>query len=458
MRKIIWLMAVGCALQANARSLADDIEQLVKKTIPNASTGMLFQRCDSSDVIYQKNINKLYAPASVTKLFTTTAGLKQLGSNYHYETNLYKKGNDYYLKFTGDPTLTDDDVKEIVSTIDTSKPVRLHIDNTRFSGSDYPEGLSYEDLGWYYAAPIQSVIINENAIRYRLNTKRAASRKPLIQPVNKQEKNYLTIQNKVTIVGSKHKHICGLHLRPHDNNMIEVYGCLQKQRYPYIETFAIPNPALLAKTIIGGEAKKKHLNIEKPIDQQKTPADAMLVTRHQSETLLDIVTTLMQKSNNTYANSLIKTIAFEDAGAGNFEQGTRSVQTILHDYADLDSKSYHLSDGAGNRFNLITPAVTVSLLQQIHGDKPMMANVSKTLPRAGESGSLKYRLRSTSLKGKVLAKTGSMHDTVSLAGYLYPKDKQCVAFAMLSNNVDISVRDVKRMEDKILLMVAKSLQ
>ena len=58
------------------------------------------------------------------------------------------------------------------------------------------------------------------------------------------------------------------------------------------------------------------------------------------------------------------------------------------------------------------------------------------LPVAGIDGSLQTRMRGTSAEGNVRAKTGTMSNVRSLAGYVRTRDGERVAFAILVNNFE----------------------
>src|SRR5262249_12853238 len=46
----------------------------------------------SGQTVYQRNADELFAPASVTKLFSTSAALIELGPNYRFQTPMVRRG------------------------------------------------------------------------------------------------------------------------------------------------------------------------------------------------------------------------------------------------------------------------------------------------------------------------------------------------------------------------------
>ena len=59
---------------------------------PEAWWGVMVINLSSRTEVYTRNADRLFMPASVTKLFTTAAALDQLGPDFRYETRLYVAG------------------------------------------------------------------------------------------------------------------------------------------------------------------------------------------------------------------------------------------------------------------------------------------------------------------------------------------------------------------------------
>ena len=60
----------------------------------------------------------------------------------------------------------------------------------------------------------------------------------------------------------------------------------------------------------------------------------------------------------------------------------------------------------------------------------------QALPIAGIDGTLKQRFKSTPAEGNAKAKTGSMANIQSLAGYVTSRDAEPLAFVILANNFE----------------------
>jgi len=95
-----------------------------------------------------------------------------------------------------------------------------------------------------------------------------------------------------------------------------------------------------------------------------------------------------------------------------------------------------LVDGSGlSRRDVIAPDVLLAVLQKMFdatGTSPWMT----ALPIAGVDGSLENRMKGTPAERNVLAKTGTMSNIRSLAGYVTTRDGEHLAFVVMVNNFE----------------------
>ena len=95
--------------------LATQIEAFVDQgTYKNGQWGLLVADLKSGDVLYERSPDKLFAPASVTKIYSVAAAMDALGADFRFETPIYARGEvnadgvldgDLILVASGDPTL-----------------------------------------------------------------------------------------------------------------------------------------------------------------------------------------------------------------------------------------------------------------------------------------------------------------------------------------------------------------
>lgn len=76
------------------KTLQKDLDEiLTSRTVRSAQVGVYAVSLREEDgIIYAKNQEKSFIPASCMKLFTTAAALDTLGCNFTFKTNIYQKG------------------------------------------------------------------------------------------------------------------------------------------------------------------------------------------------------------------------------------------------------------------------------------------------------------------------------------------------------------------------------
>jgi D-alanyl-D-alanine carboxypeptidase/D-alanyl-D-alanine-endopeptidase (penicillin-binding protein 4) len=92
-------------------------------------------------------------------------------------------------------------------------------------------------------------------------------------------------------------------------------------------------------------------------------------------------------------------------------------------------------------------------LLQYASEQPWGTGFRDTLPVAGVDGSLADRLKGTVAQGRVYGKTGSLGGVKTLAGYATTNRGQQIAFAILTNNFNVSAKKVTDAIDDIIVNI-----
>ncbi|WP_242601942.1 D-alanyl-D-alanine carboxypeptidase/D-alanyl-D-alanine endopeptidase [Legionella yabuuchiae] len=439
-------------------SLKEDLDSLISIELPQASVGVVVKDIETGRSIYEQNPNKLLSPASGMKLFTAAASLYRFGPEYHYKTSLLKDDRNIYLRFTGDPSLSKEDLIRLIQALKEhsiqSIKGNIVVDDSRFKPPYYAAGINYDDLGWYYVAPSSAVILNENKETFDFISPKKIGEQVTIKTKNSNPPVKL-INNLISVSHAEERNHCNFNIDIKPDNTLRLYGCLPQYKEPRRLALAIPEPVLYAKAIIEQALNANGIKLEGRIITGKTPDSATLLANHQSPELIKLVGHMLKESDNVYADSLTKLLGYSLTREGTYKQGAYAIKQIIAKHTSLDTKKMDISDGQGTRYNLITPAQMVVLLTDLYNDKSIWPYLSEALPRMGQSGSLQARMKATDLENKVLAKTGTMHDMSSLSGYLITPSGKHLAFSIIINNVHLSIGKAKQLEEKMLLTLLK---
>jgi serine-type D-Ala-D-Ala carboxypeptidase/endopeptidase (penicillin-binding protein 4) len=165
------------------------------------------------------------------------------------------------------------------------------------------------------------------------------------------------------------------------------------------------------------------------------PSNSTVVASHRSEPLSALLAVMGKKSNNTYAEMLLKEIGSVNGG-GSTESGAAAVVAYLQKNGIAVPGRF--ADGSGlsslNRTNAVSE---VGLLAKIEGGKDRAA-FRATLSVACVDGTMKSRLCGTAGQGVVVAKTGSINGVAALSGYAVTASGRKVVFAFLMNGLKSS--------------------
>lgn len=155
------------------------------------------------------------------------------------------------------------------------------------------------------------------------------------------------------------------------------------------------------------------------------------------------VNTINTYSHNSSADFLLRKIG-----------GQQSVRNRLSGDLGIDPSQYLQKDGSGlSRYNLASPATLVNTLRGM-SRTPHWSTFFYSLPSAGESGTLKNRLKP--LAGRVRAKTGTLRGVRALSGYLQHPDYGPLAFSILANQSSRSGSVLVKTIDEIVVNMARS--
>jgi D-alanyl-D-alanine carboxypeptidase/D-alanyl-D-alanine-endopeptidase (penicillin-binding protein 4) len=112
-------------------------------------------------------------------------------------------------------------------------------------------------------------------------------------------------------------------------------------------------------------------------------------------------------------------------------------------------------DGSGlSRRDAVAPGTLVTVLERMFdpaGATPWM----KGLPIAARDGTLDNRFKGTAAEANLTAKTGTMSNIRSLAGYVRTRDGEPLAFAIMVNNFEGTGAQAQAAIDAIAVRLAE---
>lgn len=187
-------------------------------------------------------------------------------------------------------------------------------------------------------------------------------------------------------------------------------------------------------------------------DWDAISGNMLVLSSIESPPVGEIVKQMMQESDNTTAELLLKEIGFAESNAGTTAVGARALVTLLAD-TGLERLEIAPLDGSGlDEGNKLSCDFVVDILRRVQPETPF----GQSFPTAGETGTLTDRFVGTLAEGRVHAKTGSLNDVTALAGWVEADDGHILQFAYIVNLVggrtvtDALVRQQDRLVEAIV--------
>lgn len=464
--------------------------------------GIEIRSLETGKVLYELNPNKLFTPASNTKLFTTAAALALIGPEYRFRTTVETSGSlDKYGRLTGDlvlvgrgdPNLSGRELPYNIRTQRDADPARvlerladelvqkgvkyidgdIVADDSYFAFERYGEGWSQDDLVWPDGAPVSALTINDNVIFVNILPGARAGDKAFVSVTPFAD--YYTIDNRImtTPAGSGRKIYIN---REPGSTTLTLWGTMPMDDGGVNEGLAIEDPAEFAATLfrhllevrgiaVYGKQRTRHTELaslstftsvvvasSRGGDEHAltSPTGPLLLGEYQSPPLSEDIEVINKVSQNLHAEILLRLLGREKGTGGTVQAGLEVLRGFLNN-AGISSDEYAFYDGSGlSRENLVTPHAIVELLQYA-SQQPWAKEFHDSLPVAGVDGSLADRFKELAPAAHVFGKTGSLGGVKTLSGYATSAQGHQLAFSILSNNQSLSGKRVNDVIDAILV-------
>ncbi len=501
-RKVFHLCAIlsficiaGFGVPARAQSPAS-LEDRIRKVMDrpefaHANFGIEFYSLDTGKVIYALNPDKLFVPASTTKLLTEGTILAKLGADYRFHTRIYRTGpldkkgrlkGDLILVASGDPNLSgriqadgtlafvDEDhsyggpavsgdpltvVKKLAKYV-AAKGIRKIEGRVLVDTSLLPDSGREGGTNVF----LSSIIINDNLID--LIAKPGAKPGEPATLESSPQTSYAKFMNRLLTTAAGAKQAMDdpeILSNPDGTIVVTLTGSLPAGANPVTFPFAVPSPTKFAETVLREALTAAGIEIKTKTKTHATPPDFSALTRlykdenlvaeHISLPLAEEVKLTLKVSQNLHANigpyllgALVGKNSKDSLAAG-FEVERHFLQE-----AKLDLSGASQGDGEGGDWaDLFSPDFMVQYLTY-WATRPDYPVFFKALPILGKDGTLAKIQVNSPGAGSVHAKTGTfgIEDKLNaklmltgkgLAGYVITKSGQKLAFAAYVNHVSL---------------------
>ncbi len=422
---------------------------------------------EKGKLLYDRNADRLFIPASNTKLVVSAVAAALLPPDFTVRTSVYAAGpvvngvvqGDLVLYGRGDPTFgircfaVDTFVPGACETDGSSQLRALaralrQAGVTSVSGDLVGDGSYFEptmihgawesyDLNWWYAAPVSGLGFNDNSIDIVYSPADSTGRPARVAFT--PDFGDVVLENRTRTTQRGGEETIDFFREP-GTLMVRAIGEVPAGGRTRTEHFALPDPNLFTARAFRAALAEVGISVQGGT-LSTTDSTAFELARRgvalaevTSRPLRDWIFPILNTSQNWYSEMLLKQLGRQFGRGGSWEEGLKVERRFLIDSVGIDSTQFALSDGSGlAASNLVSPLAFTQLLTFMR-KHPRYATFENGLPLSGNRGSLRTRFIGTPLEGRVRAKTGSISRVNTLSGYIEMPDGKTYIFSVMGNH------------------------
>jgi serine-type D-Ala-D-Ala carboxypeptidase/endopeptidase (penicillin-binding protein 4) len=495
--RLPYFVAVGFVLCLVAHSpavagepLVNRIEALIgAQSFKHSHWGLLVTDLKTGEELYAHNADKLFAPASVTKLFSVACALDAFGADHRFETPVYRRGQvssdgvlggDLILVASGDLTLGGRTTASGEIAFANSDHTYANFgDDAELTAPDPLAGLN--DLARQVAASgirrvrgeiaiddrlfeptlstgsgpehLSPLCVNDNVLDITITPGRQGTPATVVM---RPETAAFKLDPRITTVAPDGELETWLHID--GGRTIQVTGTIPAGRKPLVRIVEPQRPATFARTLFVEALERAGIEVDAPAAAAHPPATflpdpgeyrklgrvGVLVSPPFSES----ARLILKVSHNLHASTLPLLVAAKH-GERTLADGLRLEGEFLRRIGvDADAVSFAGAAG-GSRADYVTPRATVQLLRAM-ARRPDGDVYRRALPVLGVDGTLAEAVGpECPARGRVQAKTGTLiwHNVMfdryhltskALAGYATTATGRELSFAIFVNHVPVA--------------------
>lgn len=166
------------------------------------------------------------------------------------------------------------------------------------------------------------------------------------------------------------------------------------------------------------------------------------------------VTITNQMSVNWRSSKLLRRIGGKVYNSATTDAGARAILDFWTTKG-VDTEGMFFYDGNGlSRNNAISPKQLVDALYVMR-TSPYFREFYESLPLAGITGTLHKAMKGSAAEGRVHAKTGTIGNVKSFAGYVSTVTGRKLIFSLIVNNYDCRVKLMKKKLEAVMIRMAE---
>ena len=439
--------------------------------VSRASWGIVVSSLDRHDRLVDLNAHTLFVPASVAKLVSVATAAEAVGWDHRFETSLLTTGSvsqgrlfgDLIVVGSGDPSIGGRGGGDLSTFVAAVKAAGFERIEGRIVGDDdaleepRPQlSWAWDDLGYTTGSLFGALNLAENRTVVTVTPASTAGAPADVSIQARAEGR--PIVNRVTTGPAGSPSLVWPEQRPGET-ALTIAGSIPLGASPTPLGISSGNPTLWFATVLRNRLIEEGIVVTGEavdIDDLSPPpdrSDATMLFTYRSPTLAEIARPLLKESINLYGEAFMRL----NTDKGVFPTNDAALDGLRKRLTawGLSDGSHQLVDGSGlSRRDAISPEAVMAVLQRMSSSSDA-APFLTALPIAGVDGSLAARMKGTAAEGNLRAKTGTMSNIRSLAGYVTARNGEHLAFVILINNFEGTSAAANQAIDAVAVRIAE---
>ena len=456
-------MALVATLQLlAARTAQDAVDKFVSdSSLLYASVGVQVIDLATGEPIASYRPEQANITASTMKTVVSSAALGLLGPHFRFETPVYLDGEviggrfvgDIVIRGLGDPTLGSvflprqaNIVSEILAALRargiTAVEGRVVGDDSYYCFPYFDEDWDVGDLPYDYGAAVHALSFHDNLVTmsFTMDSQGGLAQSSFTPPVPG-----LQVVSRCRNMGDRNAITAYL-----DYSVPAFVLTGETTAKSYSDTYANPTPAPMLVDSVERALVRSGIRYDYDATARAAvsrPEHSLLVL-HKSPELTEIITSLLDRSDNMFAHSLLRAIGARDwelkgydRMPGNLDKvGVAAVKRWL-EVQGVDTRPLFMRDGSGlARANKASVEFFGDMLTMMADRRFDGLRLCDLMPKA--AGRAGKTLKENPLSDRIVLKSGSMTHVQCYVGY-YPAGEPRYAFAVLVNNFTCSQASIR---------------
>ena len=457
--------------QAPLQQYVDRIAR--QEPLAGAVFGVMVQDRDGR-VLASYQPDRKMVPASNMKLVTTGAALHALGADYRFETRIGYTGEiregtlhgDVYIIGGGDPTIGVKDSIALrpdalfwkwktllkgagISRIDG----RIIGDGRAYEGHLENTSWTYDDTGTYYGTGCSALSFYANAVDYAMQAGVEGSPVEAVQTYPETPWMHFSNYGTTGPAGTGNSlYLYTTDLAPY----AELRGSFAVDRKPKTEHFANKYGALTCAYYFwknlratGWEVTGSYADIDRggyvrsaDFVPSAPAGEPTAIGTSTSPTLSQIVRETNHRSDNFYAETLLRTLGERSTGIAAYDSCYVALGEVL-ECLGLPPEGVRVEDGSGlSRNNYVSPHYLSTFLRAMTASPAFDAFLA-SLPQPG-TGTVRTLPVDPARRSRVRLKSGSMDGVLCYSGYILSADGLPEkTFSLMVNNCTVPTAEIR---------------